>query len=149
MTASSQTVRELFVAEPPAQYLARPPAVVDCSVLAAFVFAETARDRASSELRGRSLKAPWLLQVEIASVAHKKHGQGAIDAASAGLAQFEALDIEMFSVDPSAVMALALHYRLSVYDASYLWLAAEIKAPLLSFDEKLAKAAAKHLGSLP
>lgn len=149
MTPASQPVLELFVAEPPAQYLARPAAVVDCSVLAAFAFVEASRERAAHEIRDRRLKAPWLLQVEMASVAHKKHSQGAVDAAEVGLAQFEALDIDMFSVKPGAVLALALRYRLSVYDTSYLWLAAELKLPLLTFDEKLAKAATKHLGGLP
>ena len=104
-------MRELFIADPPVRYLELPSAVVDCSVLAAFIFVEETRERAASELRNRALQAPWLLQAEIASVAYKKHNQGAVDAADAKLAQFAALDIEMFSVDPAAVSVLALQYR--------------------------------------
>ena len=38
---------------------------------------------------------------------------------------------------------------LSGYDADYIWLAAELKAPLATFDRKLATAAKAHLASLP
>ena len=49
----------------------------------------------------------------------------------------------------SAQFALALRYKLTAYAAAYLWLAAELKAPLATFDEKLAVAAQAHLASLP
>ncbi len=42
-----------------------------------------------------------------------------------------------------------MRYQLSAYDAAYLWLAAELKAPLATFDAKLAAAAQAHLGALP
>jgi predicted nucleic acid-binding protein len=42
-----------------------------------------------------------------------------------------------------------MRYKLSGYDAAYLWLAAELKAPLATFDKKLAAAAQAHLSSLP
>ena len=49
MTQMSQT---LFVAEPPAVYLARPALVVDCSVLAAVLFEEPSRDEAAHLMQG-------------------------------------------------------------------------------------------------
>ena len=52
-------------------------------------------------------------------------------------------------MDVQAVAALALQYNLSAYDASYLWLAAELQCPLATFDDKLAKAAQAHLSTLP
>jgi predicted nucleic acid-binding protein len=46
-----------------------------------------------------------------------------------------------------ALVGLGLSYRISVRDAAYLWLAADLKAPLVTFDAKLARAARRHLGS--
>ena len=57
--------------------------------------------------------------------------------------------IDLYRIDVQAVVALAIRYQLSAYDAAYLWLAAELKAPLATFDEKLATAARAHLASLP
>ena len=44
--------------------------------------------------------------------------------------------------------ALARHHQLSAYDAAYLWLAADLKCPLATFDERLADAAQAHLSGL-
>ena len=52
-------------------------------------------------------------------------------------------------VDIAAQVALAQRYGLSAYDAAYLWLAAELKAPLATYDQKLGAAARLHLASLP
>ena len=56
--------------------------------------------------------------------------------------------IELHSVPSEAMLQLALDFELSAYDAAYLWLAAELKAPLATFDRGLAKAAREHLGNL-
>ena len=42
----------------------------------------------------------------------------------------------------------AARYELSAYDAAYLWLAAELRAPLATFDRRLAEATQAHLGTL-
>ena len=57
--------------------------------------------------------------------------------------------IRLTETPPAGVFGLAQRYRLSAYDASYLWLAAELRAPLLTFDGKLAAAAADCLAKLP
>jgi predicted nucleic acid-binding protein len=145
----SATGHTLFVAEPPAQYLIQPPLVVDCSTLAGLIFHEPWHALALDGLRGRALHAPTLLPFEIASVAAKKHRAGRSDIATEGLLQFVAMAIALHPVDPEGVLALALRYSLSTYDAAYLWLAAELKAPLTTFDEKLAAAAQVHLAALP
>ena len=49
----------------------------------------------------------------------------------------------------SMAAEIAERHGLSAYDAAYLWLAAELRAPLVTFDEKLAGAARTHLASLP
>ncbi len=139
----------LYVAEPPAQYLARPPVVVDCSALVGLLFHEEWEALAAEKIHGRTLHAPFLLQIEIASVALKKQRKGFSDIVTDALAQYAELDINLYRVEPQDAMALALRYNLSAYDAAYLWLAAELKVPLATFDEKLGRAAQLHLASLP
>ena len=141
--------RVLYVAEPPAQYLARPPVVVDCSALAGLLFREEWEALAAGKIHGRTLHAPFLLPIEIASVALKKQRKGFSDIVTDALAQYAELDINLHRVEPQDALTLALRYNLSAYDAAYLWLAAELKAPLATFDEKLGRAAQTHLASLP
>lgn len=140
---------ELYVADPPIAYLARPSLVVDCSVLAAVLFEEPSRDQALARLAGRSLHAPTLIDHEFASVALKKHAQG-WPAASIKLAldDYAAQALELHRSDIAAQCELAHRYGLSAYDAAYLWLAAELKAPLATFDRKLGEAAQRHLAAL-
>lgn len=139
----------LFVAEPPPQYLVFPPLVVDCSVLSSALFQEQSRDLALERLGGKMLHAPYLLEHELVSVALKKQRLGWDPVAIAlALADHSELGITLHATDIEAQHALALRYKLSAYDAAYLWLAAELKAPLATFDAKLAKAASTHLSSL-
>ncbi len=139
----------LFVAEPPAQYLVLPPLVVDCSVLSAAIFEEESRDVALDRLKGKTLHAPYLLEHELVSVALKKQRLGwNPEAVALALAGHSQLNIALYGTNIEAQHALAVQYKLSAYDAAYLWLAAELKAPLATFDEKLARAASAHLSSL-
>lgn len=141
--------RRLFVAEPPSEYLLRPPLVVDCSVLSAVIFNEPARDEALQLLAGKRLNAPYLMDHEVVSVALKKARSGwpARSLADA-LADYTVQEIEMHATDPLAQHDLATRYGLTAYDAAYLWLAATLKTPLATFDGKLAAAARTHLSAL-
>ncbi len=145
--SSAQT---LYVAEPPANYLVRPPLVVDCSVLSAALFEEASRDQAIELLAGKNWHAPYLLDYEIASVAQKKARLG-VPATLIAQALYDYMGhaIDRHPTDPQAQYELAQRYQLSAYDAAYLWLAAELKAPLATFDQKLATAAKVHLATLP
>lgn len=143
------TPRTLYVAEPPAQYLLQPPLVVDCSTLAGLIFKEPWQDLALEKIDGRNLHAPNLLDLEITSVALKKLRHGFGDIAQSGMQLYAAFDIKLHPVKPEGVFALAMRYQLSAYDAAYLWLAAELKCPLATFDEKLATTAQAHLSTLP
>jgi predicted nucleic acid-binding protein len=145
----SQPADGLFLAEPPQHYLVRPPLVLDCSTLAGLIFEEDWQAQALQKIEGRSLKAPYLLNVEITSVALKKHRRGGPDIAISGLARYASMDIDLFDVSTIDVFELAKRYQLSAYDAACLWLAAELTCPLATFDEKLATAAQAHLSSLP
>lgn len=145
----SSPTAHLHVAEPPAHYLLRPPLVVDCSVMAGAVFEEHWVDEATRRIEGHAATAPFLLQAEMTNVALKKARQGFADLARQGLDTFAALDIKYHPIHAADVLALAQRYQLSAYDASYLWLAAELQCPLATFDDKLATAARAHLSSLP
>jgi len=147
-SAAQVPPRTLYVAEPPSQYLARPPMVIDCSALAGIVFCEPWQEDARQRIKGSSLHAPNLIQAEITHVAVKKQRRGETHAAD-GLAQVATMEIDLHRIDVQSVAALALRYQLSAYDAAYLWLAAELKAPLVTFDAQLASAAQLHLASLP
>lgn len=140
----------LHVAEPPAAYLVRPPLVIDCNVISAALFAEEQRDEAAARMVGRELHAPVLLDHEIVSVALRKLRLGqAREQVSQAVEDYAAQDICLHKTDPVAQMELAVRYNLSSFDAAYLWLAAQLKVPLATFDAKLAHAAQAHLSSLP
>ena len=138
----------LYVAEPSAQYLQWPPLVIDCCLLAGLLFHETMQADAAARISGKVLHAPYLIQIEMTSVALKKCKLGQSELAALALAEFDELAIQLHEIDPNAVLNLAIRYKLSTYDASYLWLAAELKAPLATFDEQLGRAAQVHLASL-
>lgn len=145
----SPVARALYVAEPPAQFQMRALVVVDASLLCAVVFDEAERQPAQAQMRGRRLLAPRLIDYEVVSVAAKKQRQGLdADLVLRALRDFLDYQIELADPDPAQQLALALRYGLSGYDAAYLWLAAELRIPLLTFDRKLGEAARQHLESL-
>jgi predicted nucleic acid-binding protein len=136
----------LIIAEAPGRYAARPPLVVDCSVVVAILFDEPNRDTAADALSGMELFAPELLADEFVSVAVRKSRHGQDEVARQALVDFAELKITRCRGDVRAQWRLALEYELSGYDAAYLWLAAELRAPLATFDERLGTAARKLLG---
>lgn len=137
----------LFVAEPVVPYGARPPAVTDSSLIAAIVYLEPTRAELLGALAGMQPVAPDLLRYEIVNVGMNKirRKECDLDAALNALARFEEIAIDLLTAPLAPVLRLAERYRLSGYDASYLWLAGELSAPLFTLDERLAKAAQDFL----
>ena len=136
----------LIVAEASGRYAARAPLVADCSVLAAVLFDEPNRDVAMQALAGKDLFAPELIADELVSVAIKKSRHGLDDVVRQALVDFTELELTRCRTDIHAQWRLALKYELSAYDAAYLWLAAELGAPLATFDARLGGAARQLLG---
>jgi predicted nucleic acid-binding protein len=53
---------------------------------------------------------------------------------------FDALSISLEMVNLDAAIVLAERLKLSLYDASYLWLAHALGAELVTLDDRLARA---------
>lgn len=142
-------LRPLYVAEPPAAYQFRPPLVVDCSLLVSIHFNEDQRPQAQQRLAGHALHAPALLDHEMANTALMKVRRGGlVEESSKALQRYRLHEIELHPTDPFGQFELGQRYGLTAYDAAYLWLAAQLRAPLATFDRKLAEAAQQHMKTL-
>lgn len=141
----------ILIAEPGRNYWPKPPVVVDSNVIAAIVFDEAEQEEARTTLAGKQPVAPDLLRFEIANVGMNRLRQGKcrLDEALEGLKHFDDLAIEFAGIVLAPVLRMAARYKLSAYDASYLWLASELRAPLVTFDKRLAAAAVDCLVNLP
>jgi len=118
-------------------------AVIDASAIAAVLFVEAESRAVEETVAGRELFAPSLLPYEIASVGLKKlrRGQMAEHAVTIAVAALQDADVTLMAVDMDAVLTLAVTTGLSAYDASYLWLARQLNADLITLDNALAAAA--------
>lgn len=117
--------------------------VVDASAIVALLFNERPRDAVAARLRDASLHAPNLIGFEVANACLKKIR--ALPSEREMLLQayalFDRLSVTLETVDLAAALALAERTKLSLYDASYLWLARTLGAELVTLDDKLARAA--------
>lgn len=116
--------------------------VVDASALAALLFGEPEGEAVAERLRDSLLAAPALMSFELANVCliksrRRPEQQTALAAAFRMLDQ---LAVHNIAVDHDGVLALAGSTGLTAYDASYLWLARELGADLVTLDQQLAKA---------
>lgn len=136
----------LIVAEPVAVYAKRSPLVVDSSFLATWVFGEPGCDEVEARMDGWALCAPQVLDYEMANIGMNKirSGLAMIESATAALSRYQSLDIALSAVAPVEMLRIAERYRLTSYDASYLWLADSLAAPLATFDKTLGNAARAH-----
>ncbi|WP_428539321.1 type II toxin-antitoxin system VapC family toxin [Rhodopila sp.] len=122
--------------------------VVDASALAALLFAEPEAEAVADQLGDSRLVAPALLGFELANVCLTKtrrhpERQPALTAAFALRHQFS---IEEVVVDHDATLALAGRTGLTAHDASYLWVARQLGAELVTLDRRLATADAASRG---
>ena len=118
--------------------------VVDASALAAMLFGEPTAAVIGAQLEGARLVAPALLGFEIANVCLTKVSRHPAQRAAlrAAIDLFERMAIDIVAIDHRAAVATAEGLGLTSYNASYLWLAQQLGAELVTLDRKLAAAAA-------
>lgn len=118
--------------------------VVDASALAALLFGEPEAEAIAARLGKARLVAPTLMAYEQANVCVVKcrRHPGERDALLAAFGMRTKLRVEEVAVDHRAALPLALASGLTLYDASYLWLARELAADLVTLDRQLERAAA-------
>lgn len=118
--------------------------VVDASAIAALLFGEPEADAIAAQLADSRLVAPGLLPFEVANVClikSRRHPEQRT-ALMAAFRLYDRLGIEEVAVDHHETLALAGTTGLTAYDASYLWLARQLGAGLVTLDKQLAKAEA-------
>jgi predicted nucleic acid-binding protein len=123
--------------------------VVDASALAAMLFGEPEADAIASRLADARLVAPALLGFELANVClikSRRHPEQR-SALAAAFRLRTHLAVEEIAVDHEAALELAVTTGLTVYDASYLWLARQLGAELVTLDQQLARADASSSSS--
>ena len=121
--------------------------VADASAIGALLFGEPDAARVSSRLSGVRLISPTLLPFEVASICRKKvrlYPDLRVPLLAA-YAMLPRMAIELVTVDQQDNLLLALETGLTVYDASYLWLAGNLKAELITLDKRLASAHAASM----
>lgn len=117
--------------------------VVDASALAALLFGEPEAEIVANAHDGARLVAPSLLAFELTNVCLmkcKRHPD-LRDVLIAGFQMRDRLEIEEIFVDHLGALEVALKSGLTAYDASYLWLARQLRAELVTLDEALGRAA--------
>jgi predicted nucleic acid-binding protein len=116
--------------------------VVDASALAALLFGEPEAETIAERLAEARLVAPVLLAFELANVCLIKARRHP-ELQAALMAAFRLrtrLGVEEVAVDHNRALEVAAASGLTAYDASYLWLAGELGAELVTLDGELARA---------
>jgi predicted nucleic acid-binding protein len=117
--------------------------VVDASVLApALADDGPDGDAARARLRGQSLAAPELIDLETTSVIRGRSRAGHLDVRRAGLALTDLVDLPLRRAPHRPLLARCWELRenLTVYDAAYVALAEVLDVVLLTADARLANA---------
>ena len=119
--------------------------VVDASAVSAIFFREPEAERLERKLLHRSWVAPTLIDYEIGSVYLKKiksypQLRQQLDEC---YQIYSVSPIERVDVPVSSVVAIAEKHDLTIYDASYFWLAVTLNLELVTLDKRLAAVWAK------
>ena len=118
--------------------------VVDASALvAALADGGPAGAAAAGSLALHELAAPELLPFEVANVLRRLELAGRISAETAALAHSDLIDlpVQLWPYAALASGAWQLRGSLTLYDAAYVRLAAQLGVPLVTIDQRLARTA--------
>lgn len=98
-------------------------------------------------LEGQEIYAPQHLVLEVLQVLRKAERAGLVSEQKAAETLQNFLDTSIQLIDLSWLVEPVWQYRhrMSAYDAAYVALAASLDCPLLTFDERLARAAPNAL----
>ena len=117
--------------------------VVDASVLVvALVDDDDDGDRARQRLRGETLVAPEVVDLEVVSVLRRLTATGAVPARRAALALADLVELPMERAPHERLLPRVWELRttLAPYDAAYVALAEAVVCPLLTADARLSAA---------
>jgi len=117
--------------------------VADTSAIAAILFLEPGYEAVKDALSDCTLFAPALIRFELANVCLKKirARSDERDALLQAFASFKDFGVHEIDVDFAETIRLAEAMKLSLYDASYLWLAGKMEIQLVTLDKRLGEAA--------
>lgn len=118
--------------------------VVDASVLSVALADDGPDgDAARARLRGETLAAPELVDLEVASVLRRQNRAGLLDTRRAGMALTDLGVVPMHRASHLTLLGRCWELRdnLTTYDAAYVALAEALGATLLTGDRRLARAA--------
>jgi predicted nucleic acid-binding protein len=117
--------------------------VVDASVLApALADGDADGDRARARLHGEQLAAPELIDLEVVSILRRAARAKRLDAgrSAQALTDLAALPLQRVPHLPLLGRVWELRDNLSAYDASYVALAEELEAVLVTADGRIKRA---------
>jgi predicted nucleic acid-binding protein len=122
--------------------------VVDASAFGALLFGESAKPWVQDQTRGEVLIAPRMLHFELGNVCWVKMRRNPNEAdalLTVWMDWASESPVMVVDIDLIDTLRLAREHHLTFYDASYLWLAQERAADLISLDGQLVRAA-RRLG---
>ncbi len=125
-----------------AKHRADADCVVDTSAIAALAWGEPAAAEVSSALAGSRLFASPMVTWEMANillVKLRRHPTQAVQL-RAGYDWFRQLKLIIVPIEDADIIACGERFQLSAYDAGYLALALTRDIPLVTLDQKLARA---------
>ena len=116
--------------------------VIDASAVVALLFNELTREEIVPRLREATLRAPSLIGFEVANACLKKIRAAPAERAALieAFSLLDALSVSLETVNLDGAILLAERMKVSLYNASYLWLAHALGAELVTLDDQLARA---------